>query len=376
MIPVARPALSQADLDAVSKVFDTRWLGLGKVTAEFEQAISERVGGRPALAVNTGTNAIQLALVAAGVEHGDEVVMPSLTFVATAQAATVIGARPVLCDVEDSTLNVSVDTLEAARTPSTKAVVVVHYRGLAAELDPILEWAEPHGIRVIEDAAHAFGSVYEDGTPVGGRGDLTCFSFDPIKNITTGEGGAIVFASEADHERASRMRALGIDSSAWSRLEAKRPWEYDVTDIGFRFHMPNMCAAIGLAQLERFDEFKARKHAALTRFQEALADHPVLDLRPMPVERTFPFLALVLVRDREEFMAHMKEREVGTGVHYIPVHRFTKFADAAAVPLPVTDDVGERICSLPLLNDQTDEEIEQVVEAALAFVPSGAARTA
>jgi dTDP-4-amino-4,6-dideoxygalactose transaminase len=367
MIPVARPSLSDAELAAVKEVFDSRWLGLGKVTEEFENAVSESVGGRHVVATNTGTTAMHLALAAMGVGPGDEVIIPSLTFVATAQAVTVAGAKVVLCDVSDETLNVTVDTLEAARTPATRAVIPVHYRGLAVELEPVLEWAREHGIRVVEDAAHAFGSTYEDGTPVGGRGDATCFSFDPIKTITTGEGGAIVFEREEDYDRAMKMRALGIDSTAWSRLETKRPWQYDVTGDGFRYHMPNFCAAIGLVQLERLDEFRERKRAVLRMYQDGLRDHPALELREMPVERVAPFLALVLTEERDRFMAHMRERDVGTGVHYIPVHEMSRFRDGAEDRLPVTRDVGARIVSLPLYNDQTDADCERVLEAAAAF---------
>ncbi|MFL5887419.1 MAG: DegT/DnrJ/EryC1/StrS family aminotransferase, partial [Thermoleophilaceae bacterium] len=212
-----------------------------------------------------------------------------------------------------------------------------------------------------------FGSTYEDGTPVGGRGDATCFSFDPIKTITTGEGGAIVFEDEQDHDRAMKMRALGVDSTAWSRLEAKRPWQYDVIGDGFRYHMPNFCAAIGLVQLERLGEFRERKQAVLRMYQDGLRDHPLLELREMPVERVAPFLALVLTHERDRFMAHMREREIGTGVHYIPVHEMTRFRNGAEERLPVTRDIGARIVSLPLYNDQTDADCERVLEAAAAF---------
>jgi perosamine synthetase len=373
MIPVARPAVSEKELSRVAQVFESRWLGQGAVTAEFEQAISERVGGRPFQAVNTGTTAMHLALAAIGIGPGDEVVLPSLTFVATAQAVVLTGATPVLCDIDPATLNVDLECLERAVSERTRAVMPVHYRGLPIELDPILDWAAEREIRVVEDAAHAFGSVYEDGTPVGGRGDLTCFSFDPIKNITTGEGGGIVFANEEERERAGKMAALGIDNSAWGRLQTKRPWAYDVLGPGFRYHMPNFCAAVGLTQLERFDEFRERKQRVLARYQEAFRDLPTLEIREMPVDRCFPFLALVLVEEREPFMAHLKERGVGSGVHYIPTHQFTYFGDAAAGPLEATDAVGERICSLPLLNDQSDEECEQVLDAVLSFAPQTSA---
>jgi dTDP-4-amino-4,6-dideoxygalactose transaminase len=365
VLPVQRPSLSDAELSAVGEVFESRWLGLGKVTEEFENRISDRLGGRPVVATNTGTTAMHLALAALGVGPGDDVLVPSLTFVATAQAVAACGANPVLCDVNAQTLNVDAGVLETARTDATRAVIPVHYRGLPAEIEPILEWARPHGIRVVEDAAHAFGSAYEDGTEVGARGDVTCFSFDPIKNITTGEGGGCVFETEEEAERAMRMRVLGIDSTAWSRLEAKRPWQYDVLDIGFRYHMPNFCAAIGLGQLDRFDGFRDTKRSVLADYQEALREHERVEMPEMPVERVCPFLALVLVEDRDGFMAHMREHEVGTGVHYQPLHTLTRFANGQ--PLPVSADLGNRICSIPLLNDQTDAERERVLDALAAY---------
>ena len=374
MIPVSRPALGSAELPAVAEVFESRWLGVGAVAERFEQAISELCDGRPVIATNTGTTAMHLALEALDIGPGDDVIIPSLTYVATAQAVLATRANVVLCDVDDETLNVDVESLERARTPATKAVMPVHYRGLACDLQAILDWAKPHGIRVIEDAAHAIGSEYEDGVPVGARGDITCFSFDPIKNITSGEGGALVFENQSDYERAGRMRVLGIDSTTWSRAERKRPWEYDVVDRGFRYHMPNFCAAIGLAQLDRIDEFRERKRAVVDAYQTELTGLPGIELRPLPLERTFPFLALVLVDERESFMRHMKEQGVGTGVHYIPVHRFSLFARDAA-ELPVSENIGERIVSLPLMSDQTDDEVAQVVAAVQAFAkaPSGSA---
>jgi len=369
VIPTARPALTALELGAVATVFESRWLGQGVVTAEFEDAISRAVGGRAFLAVNSGTAAIHLALKTIGVGPGDDVVVPSLTFVATLQAIVATGARPVLCDVDPMTLNVNVDCIEQAVTSRTRAVIPVHYRGLPVDLAEILTWAAQHGIRVVEDAAHAFGGVYVDGTPVGGIGDLTCFSFDPIKNVTTGEGGGIVFASPEERERASRMATLGISSTAWGRLETRRSWSYDVTEIGFRYHMPNFCAAIGLAQLERLDERRRRKQSVLSRYQDAFRDIPWIEQREMQVERCFPFLALVLVDERDDFMNELKGRGVGTGVHYIPGHRFTLFRDAVCSDLKVTDHVADRICSLPLLGDQTEEEVEQVIDAVLAFTP-------
>ncbi len=369
MIPIARPSLGPNELAAVSSVFESRWLGLGKVTEDFEKRLSEMLAGRPVCATNTGTTAIELALRTIGIGAGDDVITPAMTFVATAQAIAVTGARPVLCDIDPDTLNVSVATLEQARTPNTRAVVPVDYRGVPTDIDAICAWAAPHGIRVVQDSAHSFGSFLEDGEPVGSRGDITCFSFDPIKNITCGEGGAIVFGDEEEHARANRLRVLGIDSTAWSRLEAKRPWEYDVTELGFRYHMPNFAAAIGLVQLERLEEFRKTKQRVLRAYVAALDGHQWLTMPASPVDRYLPFLALVLTDHRDQLMAHLREHEIGSGVQYQSLDSFSLFKNEDCGDLSVTNEIARTLLTVPILNDQTIDEQDRVSAALHAFEP-------
>lgn len=359
--------MGPSELDAVGEVFKTRWLGLGKVTEEFESRLSTFLGGRPVLATNTGTTAIELALRVADVGPGDEVITPAMTFVATAQAISATGATPVLCDIDPVTLNATVETLEAARTPATRAVVPVDYRGLPIDIDAVCDWARNYDIRVIQDSAHAFGSMLKDGHPVGSRGDLTCFSFDPIKNITCGEGGAIVFADEAEHERASRLRVLGIDSTAWSRLEAQRPWEYDVLEVGYRFHMPNFAAAVGLVQLDRLEEFRAVKRRVIDAYQEAVDGVTAVSMPEFPADRCIAFLAVMKTERRDDFMMHMKDHGVGTGVQYQSLSDFTLFSRSDAVDLSATEAFAKQLVTLPVLNDQTPEELNTVVDALRRF---------
>jgi dTDP-4-amino-4,6-dideoxygalactose transaminase len=368
LIPVARPAVSAAEVARVQEVFASRWLGLGLVTEEFERAVAAELGQRHVVATNSGTSALHLALAVAGIGPGDEVIVPSLTFAATAQAVLMAGATPVLCDVDPVTLNVRAEHFDAVRTPATRAVMPVHYRGLPAELGPMLDWARRHRIRVIEDAAHAFGSSYDDGTPIGGLGDITCFSFDPIKVITTGEGGAAVFSDDGDAETAKVMRNLGVETSGWSRLSSTTAaGNYDVVLEGFRYHMPNFCAAIGLAQLERFEGFRARKREVLASYQAEFRDHPAIDMPEMPVANVCPFLALLLVEDRNRFMTHMRERGVATGIHYPPLHRLTRFKDYSRTDLAIATAAGSRLCTVPLLNDQEEDERKRVIDAVFAY---------
>lgn len=365
-VPLARPALGPAEVAAVETVFESRWLGLGKSTADFEAAVGAIVGSGEVLAVNTGTTAIELALRAIGIGPNDRVAVPSMTFVATAQAVVAVGAEPVICDISPTSLNAGVSNFAEVADERTRAIIPISYRGLPID-SAVYKWAADRGIRVVEDAAHSFGSRDSDGRPVGASGDVTCFSFDPIKNITCGEGGAIVFPDEQEHAAAARMRILGIDSTAWSRLEQQRPWEYDVPGPGYRFHMPNLNAAIGLVQLSRLEEFRTTKQSVLATYQEAFKDHPALEMPPMPTERCMPFLAVLLVDDRERFMAHMKAQGIATGVQYQPLHSLSFFANCRRGELTNTDAIYERLVSIPLLNDQTQEETERVVEAVLAF---------
>ena len=366
-IPTARPSIGEEELESVRDVFESRWLGLGSTTAEFEERLSEFCSGRSVVATNTGTSAIQLALETIGIGPGDEVITPAMTFVATAQAILATGATPVLCDIDRESLNVTANLLDRARTSRTRAVVPVDYRGMPVDIDEIGTWASQFDIRVVVDSAHSFGSLYADGTRVGSAGDICCFSFDPIKNITAGEGGAIVFADEAEASIASQMRVLGIDSTAWSRMESRRPWEYDVTRRGYRFHMPNFNAAIGLRQLDKLEAFGRRKQAVLTAYLQASLDPDILTVWPFPVDRAIPFLALVATSRRDALMDHLRRREIGTGVNYQPMSRFTLLRDSTRTTIPNTEEVADRLVAVPLLNDQSDAEIDRVVEGLITF---------
>jgi perosamine synthetase len=373
MIPVQRPFLGQEELRLVSDVFDSRWLGMGSVTKAFEDRLASLLGVRHVVAVNTGTSALHLALHALDLEPGDEVIVPSLTFVATAQAILQAGATPVFCEVLPETLNMDLGDAFNRVTPRTKAFLPVHYGGLPCEMDGLLLFAREHGIRIVEDAAHAFGSSYK-GRSVGGLGDLTCFSFDPIKNITCGEGGAVTTNDDALARRLVPPRILGIDNDTWSRYRNERNWFYQVVEPGFRYHLSNVNAAIGLAQLDRFDAFRARKRAIVRQYDEVFAPLGGLTLIRHDLDEEFPFFYIVRVQDRrrDALMSHLKERGIGSGVHYIPNHIQPLFA-SHAMPLPVTEQVFEEILTLPLYFEMTDADVQQVTAAVLGFFSGAAA---
>jgi perosamine synthetase len=365
MIPVQRPFLGEEELAAVREVFDSRWLGMGAVTASFEAKLKEFLGVEHVLAVNTGTSALHVALNALGVGPGDEVILPSLTFVATPQAVLANGATPVFCEVEPETLNMDVRDAARRTTPRTKVLMPVHFAGLACRMDEVLALARERNLLVVEDAAHAFGSFYK-GRKVGTLGHATCFSFDPIKNITCGEGGAVATQDGTLAREIAARRTLGMTSSSWNR-QGQRNWNYEVVSPGFRYHMSNINAAIGLRQLPRLESFKARKQEIVRRYDAAFSDLRGLGLIKH-TEEAFPFLYVVRALDgrRDALMSFLRERQIGTGIHYIPNHLQPLLADRRE-PLPVTEQLFGEILSLPLFWEMTDNDVESVITAVRSF---------
>jgi perosamine synthetase len=367
VIPVQRPHLGHEELDAVAKVFDTRWLGMGSVTKDFEEALKPYVGARHVIAVNTGTSALHLALDVLNLKRGDEVVVPSLTFVACVQAIIATGATPVFCDVNLNTLNMDVNDALESVSDNTRVLMPVHYGGEVCDMDALMAGAKARGMTLVDDAAHAFGSTYR-GRRVGQLADLSCFSFDPIKNITCGEGGAITTDDDDLAAKLIPKRILGIDNDTWARYRNQRSWMYQVVTPGWRYHLSNINAAIGLAQLKRFDQYRARKRHIVRRYDEAFRGIDGLALIDHNLEDSFPFFYIcrVLSGRRDAMVDHLKERGVGTGVHYIPNHLQPLFRGQKR-PLPRTEQLYTEIITLPLFYEMSDQDIETVVESVRAF---------
>ena len=259
MIPSAKPNIGKEELKNIEKVFKTNWLGMGSFVYEFEKKIEKYLGTKHAICVNTGTTGIHLALSAIGIKPKDEVIVPSLTFAGSVQPIINMGAKPVFCEVEEDTLNIDVKDMAKRITKKTKAIICVHYGGLSCDMNKILKIARKKKIKVVEDAAHAFGSLYK-GKKIGGFGDISCFSFDPIKNLTCGEGGCVTTNNLKLAETLRRKRLLGISKDTWVRYKNKRSWFYEVVTEGYRYHMSNINAAIGLAQFDKLGKFTKKKN--------------------------------------------------------------------------------------------------------------------
>lgn len=360
-LPIHRPYVGEAELERVRAVLESRWLGAGPVSREFEERIAALCGARNAVSTASGTAALQLALASCGLRPGDEVILPSLTFMASSQAILAAGATPVYCDVELETA--TIDPARAAELigPRTRALMPVHFAGYPCRMRELLDLARAHGLRVVEDAAHAFGSTYE-GAMVGANGDLTCFSFDPVKNITCGEGGAIMTSDDEVAASLRRVRSLGAERDGWSRHAAERPWYSHAVSAGVRAHLSDVNAAIGLSQLERFDELRERRRELVARYQQGLAGiDGVVPLRG-DVGSVFPFLAVVRILDgrRDDVLAHLVGHGVQAWVHYVPNHLQPAFP-APREALPATERLFGELLSLPLYHELRDADVDRVV---------------
>jgi dTDP-4-amino-4,6-dideoxygalactose transaminase len=354
----ARPYLYGDELNAVAAVLDTGQYGHGEVTEQFERALADFLGIEDVVAVANGTTALHIALAVAGVGPGDEVVVPSMTFCATVQAILACGAEPRFAEVDPASMCMTAANVREALTPSTRAVMPVLYGGRAVDLSEVREELDDRGIVVVEDAAHAFGSWAGD-VRVGAAGHLTCFSFGPIKNLTCGQGGALVPRNTQEVEHARHMRLLGMVESP---AERARSTAYRVQGVGVRGHLSQINAAIGLAQLARFPA-GAAKRADLWRSYEAALDG-VAETRLIDVDvaRSVPSMCAVLVADRDRVFHALQQRGIGVGTHYPPNHLQPAFA-ACHRPLPVTERLGREILTLPFHQAMETEDVAAVVTA-------------
>ena len=365
-IPVFQPHVGVDTIKAVVDALHVGWLGMGAITQAFEEGLASflELRDRYVLATNTGTSALHLGLLAAGVGPGDEVITPAFNFVADHQAIVATGATPVLCDVDEATLGLDPEKAEALVGPRTKALVPLHFGGLPGRLKELYALAERRRLRVVEDATHAFGSRAE-GRPIGSAGDVTCFSFDPVKVITSIDGGAVVVGDRSMLERLRQWRFLGIDRETHERYKNSRAWEYDVVSQGFRYHMTNINAAIGLSQLARAHEFIAARRAACRLYSERLAGLADVRCPATDFADVAPFIYTVRVtaRRRDGLIEHLKRRGIATGIHFLPAQDFTFLKDCRRGDLAVTERATREILTLPLHTLMAPALVERVAAA-------------
>lgn len=370
MIPVFKPLLTGDEIAAATQALELGWLGMGSYVGEFEAALKESVEceDRYVAAVSTGHAALHLGLLAAGVGPGDEVITPSFNNVADFQAILAVGARIVFCDIDASTLCIDLAKAEQLITPRTKALIVMDYDCVLCDHDGVARLADTYGLRIIHDAAHSLGSRY-NGRPVGSFSDITMFSFDPVKTITCIDGGALILRDREEWQRVREMRLVGMGQPPEVMYQNQRAWTYDVRHLGFRYHMANLHAAIGLAQLKKLSLISETRRAACRWYSERLHGIPRLTIPRSTFDDITPFLYYIRVPavDREPLRAHLREQGVDTGIHWQPGHWFSLFKDCTRGDLSVTETVAAEILSLPLHSCMPDSLQQRVVDAVAGY---------
>jgi len=360
-LPFSRPSIGEEEIAEVAECLRSGWITTGPRTERFEKEFAAYVGARHAVALTSGTAALHCAYLALDLRPGDEVICPSLTWPATSNMALAAGASVVFADIDRRTLQVDPESVAARVTPRTRAIVPVHFAGAPADLDGLWEAAGDR-IAIVEDAAHAAGTEYR-GKRIGSSGNVACFSFHPIKNMTTGEGGMLTTDDDETARRARLIKFHGVSRDAWKAYAAGSP-RYDTVLAGFKYNLTDIASALGIHQLRKLDAFNARRAELAGRYRRGLEGAPGVELPAAPAypHRHAWHLFTVLVPRRDEFMARMKEANVGTGLHFEAVHRSSLYRGSSG-PLPATEEVCDRIVSLPLFPGMSHGDIDDAVDA-------------
>ena len=376
-LPFHIPDIGEDEIQAVVETLRSGWLTTGPKVRQFEEDFARYIGCQHAVAVNSGTAALHLALEAVGIKAGDEVLVPTLTFAATAAVVLHLQAKPRLVDCRPETLNLDPDQIERAITAKTRAIIPVHISGLPCEMGRILEIAKAHNLRVIEDAAHALPARFQEQR-VGTIGDITCFSFYATKTITTGEGG---MATTENPEWAERMRIMGlhgISKDAWKRYTAEGSWYYEILSPGYKYNLTDLAAAIGIQQLKKCDQFWQARQRIAALYTEGFQDMPEITTPALAREGQHAWhlyiLQLNLERlriSRNEFVELLKQYQIGTSVHFIPLHLHPYYRETFGYrpqDLPQASAAFERIVSLPLYPKMTEAQVQHVISAVREIV--------
>jgi dTDP-4-amino-4,6-dideoxygalactose transaminase len=369
MIRLSKSNITESEKKAVMGVLDREYLGMGQEVQQFEERLSEFFA-RPATCVVNGTAALHLACQAVGLKTGDEVLVPSLTYVSSFQAISATGAKPVACDIDPKTLTINWRDAEKRLTDNTKVIMPVHYGGGVGDIEGIYSFARQYGLRVIEDAAHAFGSTHK-GLRVGGFGDISCFSFDGIKNITSGEGGCIVTNDQLVIAKIRDARLLGVEHDTSRRYSGERSWDFDVSAQGWRYHMSNIMAAIGLEQLKRFSDLSLKRQLLARRYDKLLINNAVFS----PIEHDYanvvPHIYVVIINglvDCNVLRERMANVGIQTGIHYKPNHLLSLYEAINTPPLTVTESIYPMLITLPLHPSMSESDVDFVCNKLCSYV--------
>jgi UDP-4-amino-4,6-dideoxy-N-acetyl-beta-L-altrosamine transaminase len=376
-LPPFRPTIGDEEINEVIDTLKSDWITTGPKTHKFEELFKEYIGSKNAIALNSCTAGLHLSLIVYGIGAGDEIITSPFTFAATANVITHQKAKPVFVDIEKDTYNINSDRIEEAVTDKTKAIIPVHYAGHPCEMDAILKIAKEYDLRVIEDAAHALGAVYK-GRKMGTIGDLTSFSFYATKNLTTAEGGMVTTDNDELAEKIRIMSLHGISKDAWKRYSSEGSWYYEILYPGYKYNMTDIQAAIGIHQLKKLEQMQKRRGEIAKKYNEAFTDIPEI-INPTvkrhvrhawhlyPIQVNTDLLRI----DRAKFIDALKAENIGTSVHFIPIHLHPYYHDRYGFKrgdFPNAESVYERECSLPIYPKMTDKDVEDVIVAVKKIV--------
>ncbi len=345
-VRLSKCSISATEILAVTQVLEAEFLGMGPKVFEFEENIKHYLGtDKGVVCVNTGTSALQLALSALGIQKGDEVLVPSLTYIGTYQAISALGAIPIACEVNPDTLFIDVEDAQSRMTSKTRVIMPVHYASSSKGISEVYAFAKNNKLRVIEDAAQAFGCL-QDGRKVGVLGDIVCFSFDGIKNITAGEGGAVLTSDAGLIRKMQDGRLLGVQKDTEQRASNQRSWDFDVESQGYRFHMSNINATIGIEQLKRIESFKEKRQLIAKRYIEKLTPIKEVELLNFNYKEIIPHIFVIKVKNRNDLRDYLLKLGIECGIHYKPNHMLKIYSDPLII-LPITESIYNEIISLP-----------------------------
>ncbi len=364
-IRLSRSVIGDLEIEAVKRIMEIGYLGMGPEVGRFEDELKKFIGGDCYVTcVNTGTSALILALQACEIGFGDQVLVPTLTYVATFQAISALGATPVAVDINPMHGGIDVNDARKKITQNTKAILPVHYASNFGDYELIYNLANEFNLRVIEDACHAFGCKL-NGKRCGSFGDVVCFSFDGIKNITSGEGGAVVTKDASIIKKIQDARLLGVESDTEKRFSMKRSWEFDVSDQGWRFHMSEIMAAIGRVQLSRFDEFAKTRVKLAKSYQKAFKNIDGVNYFDFDYdyENIVPHIFVLIIdsQKRDKVKSFLESKNIGVGVHYLPNHLLSFFKKSGGV-LPNAENLYKKMLTLPLHPKISEKDQENIIE--------------
>lgn len=364
-IKLSKSSISILEQEAVLKVLEKEYLGMGEEVKLFEEKIKIYLNTpMSVVCVNTGTAALHLALNALGLKKGDEVLVPSITYIASFQAISATGATPVPCDINPNTLFIDTNDARSKITTNTRVIMPIHYASSSKGMENVYDLAKEFGLRVVEDAAQAFGSE-RNGLAIGTEGDIICFSFDGIKNITAGEGGAVLSNDEALISRIQDTRLLGVEKDTEKRYTSQRSWDFDVKEQGYRYHMSNIMAAIGIVQLDRIDDFKQKRRQIATTYLKELKSIPQINFLDFNYGEVLPHIFVVKAAQRDQLREYLILHNIECGIHYKPNHLLKKFR--TTYTLPISEQIYEQILTLPCHFDLSYSDQMYVIDTIRKF---------